>query len=145
MAYYKATKQDFESVADAIREKTGRSAKMEFPTEFVGEIGSISGGGGDLPTISRADWNLLTTEQKQAYDLVGIIDTDSGYVRGEIVYGQDYIDYSRYLPSSNPTSIKCVAAIENFLNGSTTWGGWVNFNYCGKKLVEISKRGCRVF
>ena len=46
MAYYKATEQDFESVANAIREKTGRSAKLEFPTEFVSEIGSISGGGG---------------------------------------------------------------------------------------------------
>lgn len=45
MTYYKATEQDFESVADAIREKTGRSAKLEFPTEFVSEIGSISGGG----------------------------------------------------------------------------------------------------
>lgn len=34
------------AIADAIRAKTGKSASMEFPTEFVSEIGSISGGGG---------------------------------------------------------------------------------------------------
>ena len=36
------------AVADAIRAKTGKSASMEFPDEFVSEIGSISGGGGEL-------------------------------------------------------------------------------------------------
>lgn len=34
------------AIADAIRAKTGKSASMEFPTEFVSEIASISGGGG---------------------------------------------------------------------------------------------------
>ena len=34
------------AVADAIRAKTGKSARMQFPAEFVSEIGSISGGGG---------------------------------------------------------------------------------------------------
>lgn len=33
-------------IADAIREKTGKSASMEFPIEFVSEIGNIGGGGG---------------------------------------------------------------------------------------------------
>lgn len=33
------------AVADAIRAKTGKSASMEFPDEFVSEIGSISGSG----------------------------------------------------------------------------------------------------
>jgi hypothetical protein len=36
---------DLTDIADAIRAKTGKSASMEFPTEFVSEIGSISGGG----------------------------------------------------------------------------------------------------
>lgn len=36
------------AVADAIRAKTGKSASMEFPTEFVSEIGSIGGGGGGV-------------------------------------------------------------------------------------------------
>ena len=34
------------AVANAIRAKTGKSASMQFPGEFVSEIGSISGGGG---------------------------------------------------------------------------------------------------
>ncbi len=38
---------DLTDIADAIRAKTGKSASMQFPSEFVSEIGSISGGGGD--------------------------------------------------------------------------------------------------
>lgn len=40
---------DLTSVANAIRAKTGGSASLAFPTDFVSEIGSISGGGGDTP------------------------------------------------------------------------------------------------
>lgn len=36
------------SVADAIRAKTGKSASMQFPGEFVSEIGSIETGGGGI-------------------------------------------------------------------------------------------------
>ena len=44
---YKAyPEQDFVDVADAIRTKTGKSAKLEFPDEFISEIEDISGGGG---------------------------------------------------------------------------------------------------
>lgn len=44
------------AVANAIRAKTGKSASMEFPGEFVSEIGSISGGGGGDP----GDWRNFT-------------------------------------------------------------------------------------
>lgn len=37
---------DLTSVADAIRAKTGGTADLAFPSDFVSEIGSISGGGG---------------------------------------------------------------------------------------------------
>ena len=37
---------DLTSVADAIRAKTGGTADLTFPADFVSEIGSISGGGG---------------------------------------------------------------------------------------------------
>ena len=53
MSDYKVTDTELTSIANAIRAKTGKSAQMEFPTEFVSEIGSISGGGTD-------DWTILT-------------------------------------------------------------------------------------
>lgn len=40
-------------IADAIRAKTGKSASMEFPSEFVSEIESISGGGGILTKLNE--------------------------------------------------------------------------------------------
>lgn len=45
MSDYKVTDTELTSIADAIRAKTGKSAQMEFPTEFVSEIGSIFGSG----------------------------------------------------------------------------------------------------
>lgn len=43
MANYLATDTDLTAVANAIRLKTGKSNQMMFPTEFVSEIGKISG------------------------------------------------------------------------------------------------------
>lgn len=48
---------------------------------------------GGIQVLSRADWNALTVAQKQAYGLVAIQDADSGYDRGELVYGADYDPY----------------------------------------------------
>lgn len=42
---------DLTSVADAIRAKTGGSADLQFPADFVSEIGSISGGGWSIDGI----------------------------------------------------------------------------------------------
>lgn len=42
---------DLTSVADAIRAKTGGTADLQFPADFVSEIGSISGGGGSSITL----------------------------------------------------------------------------------------------
>lgn len=44
MAIYKVTDNDLISIANAIRAKTGKTANIEFPTEFITEIGDISGG-----------------------------------------------------------------------------------------------------
>ena len=55
---------DLTDIADAIRAKTGKSTSMEFPGEFVSEIGSISGGGGAFysgiftPTERQASYNF---------------------------------------------------------------------------------------
>lgn len=44
MAEYVVSDTNLTAVANAIRAKTGGSAQLEFPDEFVSEIGSISGG-----------------------------------------------------------------------------------------------------
>lgn len=54
-------------------------------------MGGSGGGGGDVPLLTRAQWNALSTAQKQAYGLVAIQDANSGYDRGELLYGADYI------------------------------------------------------
>jgi hypothetical protein len=51
------------------------------------------GGGGGAPVLTRAEWNALTTEQKQSYGLVGIQEHSSGFVRGTLVNGADYIPF----------------------------------------------------
>ena len=50
----------------------------------------VSGGGG-IPLLSRADWTALTTAQKRAYGLVAIQDTSTGFKRGDLVNGVDYV------------------------------------------------------
>ena len=55
--------------------------------------GSGGGGGGDVPLLTRAQWDALSIAQKQAYGLVAIQDANSGFDRGELVYGADYADF----------------------------------------------------
>lgn len=80
------------------------------------------GGGGGTPTISRADWNALTTAQKQAYGLVGIIDYTTGFNRGVLVNGADFASVSAYLPQTSEALVKTFAVYDNFDSGSTEWG-----------------------
>ena len=56
-------------------------------------MGKTAGGGGEsgIPLLTRAEWNALTTAQKQAYNLVAVKDASSGFDRGELYYGADYI------------------------------------------------------
>lgn len=53
-------------------------------------MGGSGGGGGDIPLLTKAQWDALSTAQKQAYGLLAIQDADSGFDRGELVYGADY-------------------------------------------------------
>jgi len=52
--WYKATSTDITEVADAIRAKTGSSAELEFPDEFVTAIASIPTGGGQYQSKSQS-------------------------------------------------------------------------------------------
>lgn len=44
MANYLVTDTELTSIADAVREKSGTTADLEFPTEFISAIAAISGG-----------------------------------------------------------------------------------------------------
>lgn len=57
---------------------------------------NVSGGGGDVVLMSEDDWEALTTAQKQSYGLVAIQMLNSGYIRGELINGADYIPIDFY-------------------------------------------------
>lgn len=48
-------------------------------------MGGSGGGGGDVPLLTRAEWNALSTAQKRSYGLVAIQDENSGFYRGPLV------------------------------------------------------------
>ena len=52
---------------------------------------NVSGGGGDVTLLTSAQWAALTPAQKRAYGLVAIQTASSGYNRGKLVYGADYV------------------------------------------------------
>lgn len=76
-----------------------------------------SGGGATLMT--RAEWDALTTVQKKSYQYVGIIDRQSGFSRGALVYGADY---GAYLLYSDASKIICNAFVENYSSSGSSWG-----------------------
>lgn len=78
-------------------------------------------GGGSIPLLTRAQWDALSTAQKQAYGLLAIQDANSGFDRGELVYGADYLPIGMYLPASNTSDILCEAYVDVF-SSSESWG-----------------------
>lgn len=71
--------------------------------------------------ITRSDWNALTTAQKQAKGLVAIQDASTGYERGVLVNGADYVPIGVYIPYSRETDVICEAYYDNYVSG-TSWG-----------------------
>lgn len=88
-------------------------------------MGGSGGGGGDVPLLTRAQWNALSTAQKQAYGLLAIQDANSGFNRGELVNGADFDPIGMYLPASDPANIICNAFTDNFFS-SEYWGDGTN-------------------
>lgn len=87
---YIITDTQLTNIADAIRAKTGKS-DMIIVDEMPDEISGISGG---IPVLTELQWNALTTEQKQSYNLVAIQDKNQGFERGILVNGADYVEKS---------------------------------------------------
>lgn len=92
---------------------------------FSKVIVNVASGAG-IPLLSRSLWDALTTLEKQAYGLVAIQDYNTGFERGVLVYGADYIPPSNYIPYSDVSTIICEAYYENFDINSNTWGDGTN-------------------
>lgn len=75
---------------------------------------SLGGGGGGIPLLTRAAWDALTTAQKQSYGLLVIQDTDSGFLRGDLVYGGAYVPVGLYIPYSDAEDVICESYVSNF-------------------------------
>lgn len=99
-------------------------------------LGGSGGGGGGIPLLTRAEWDALSTAQKQAYGLLAIQDVNSGFDRGELVYGADYI--FTLLTASTVSSILAEAMCEDYEVGIATWG---NLALVGSSSMEIEADG----
>lgn len=81
---------------------------------------NVSGGGVTL--LTQAQWDALTTAQKQAYGLVAIQRANSGYERGILVNGADYLPIGVYLPYSTFDNVICEAYPSLYDNSLSYWG-----------------------
>lgn len=76
--------------------------------------------------ITRANWDLLTEQQKQAKGLCAIQDYSTGFMRGEFVNGADYIQANKYIPYSDENKIIGVAYPDLFDASANSWGYGTN-------------------
>jgi hypothetical protein len=88
--------------------------------ELIDLWDSTSGSGVELMSLS--DWNALTTAEKQSKGLVAIQASVSGYNRGVLVNGADYINKHLYIPYSDEDAVLCEAYADNFDADADTWG-----------------------
>lgn len=80
----------------------------------------MSGGGATgAEIITRADWDTLTTAEKQAKGLVAIQDASTGFNRGVLVNGADYRD--TLLQYSNYTDILTEVKSDTHESGTAVW------------------------
>ena len=75
-----------------------------------------------VPLMSRADWDNLTDEEKQSYGLIAIQDAVSGFERGVLVNGADYVHVGKYIPYSDEDTVICEAYVDNFVADALSWG-----------------------
>jgi hypothetical protein len=87
--------------------------------------------------ITRSAWDAMTTAQKQAKGLVAIQNSVSGYNRGVLVNGADYVPINAYIPYSAENTVICSAYANNYVSGSLTWGE-------GEHIIQISNTSTTV-
>lgn len=91
-----------------------------------------SGGGSGVPLMTKAEWSALTTEEKQSYGLVAVQEANTGYKRGILYYGEDYL--SSLLPNSVAADILTEDFCDTYMGGQPSWGGWDITNYSGATI-----------
>jgi len=84
------------------------------------------GGGGGVELMLESAWDALTTAQKQAKGLVAIQYHSTGFNRGVLVNGVDYIPIGEYIPYSDRQNVICESRLDNFIQGNTEWGYGTN-------------------
>lgn len=67
-------------------------------------------GSGDIPLLTEAQWEALSTAQKQAYGLVAIQQANSGFNRGSLVNGADYAPFGVFNTGTGATSASMTIA-----------------------------------
>ena len=77
--------------------------------------------GPSIEEISRDNWNSLTTAEKQAKNEIIIIDSETGFERGQYVNGTDYKPLNYFIPNTPVANIDCMASLDNYKNG-IYWG-----------------------
>ena len=83
--------EDFQDGCDVLVSAVtakGQTPASNSPADIAEAISHISGG--SIPTITRDNWNALTPAEKQAQGLIIIVDSNTGYKRGDYVNGADY-------------------------------------------------------
>ena len=98
----------------------------------------------DVELMTRVQWDALTTAQKQAKGLVAIQDTNSGYERGQLVNGADYVQPSAYIPYSDVSDIIAEAYVDNFDATADNWGGAVYADNTKKPEINVSENAVAV-
>lgn len=99
----------------ALIPQTARSNEIDvngtYDTTLNNEIiVNVQTAGGSTPIIQRSTWESLTGDEKRAYGLVIIQDAVSGFERGVLVSGADYVDppsivHAESVNASSPVSM----------------------------------------
>ena len=71
----------------------------------------LGGGSGSIPLVAKADWDTLTTAQKQAYGLAAVQEYTDGYFEGKLFNGADYTSQpnlldAKYMNGGSSSSIQ---------------------------------------
>lgn len=118
MANYLTTDTDLTAVADAIREKGGTSAPLNFPQGFVDAVGAIETGGGGEPSEVPSGYTQLKYVESSGTQAINtnVAPTLETKLQIQGYYLEGNPSYCPLGGCSNP-SLSC-GAVANYANGT---------------------------